>query len=263
MIHNGNNVIEDVDGKTVGTNTTPESYNALASQIYGNLTDEDGTSHQVTATLEDDGHVALDVSIRDLPAGGLDINVANVGGVAVSGAIDTNAGTVPVIGGGSQVAPFVISYMNVLDGGNNAIPVGGTGITLGGEAMWTDIQAYNGVGVGNDNPFIITQSNGQSTDNYTTTGDGAIVTATSVPKQNFSFTVNPDDPASIGLTWDIRLQASLDNVVFTDIGQHTNITGAGVLVVVSNSPCTYYRTSCVGLVLGATATFVDVPVLAM
>ncbi len=138
------NNMTNLVGNPVTNIVTADNTGVMPSGAYGFLTDEDATWHGITATLELDGHIAMDVSVRNLPAGGLDINLANWGASPVSPALDTNAGTVPVIGGGSQLAPFVISYMNVLDGGNNAIPVGGTAVTLGGDAIWTDMRAWGG-----------------------------------------------------------------------------------------------------------------------
>ncbi len=183
-------------------------------------------------------------------------------GVAVSPAFDMLATDYT----STAIAPFMGAGTWGMEIGNNTWRRAGIVVTEGvgnTGAIFTALYNADGNPVNNDTPLAITNANGQSTDNYTTTGDGATVTATSVPKQNFSFTVNPDDPASIGLTWDVRLQASLNGTVWTDIGQHTNLDGAGVLVIVEKKPCTYYRTSCVGLVLGATATFIDVPVLAL
>lgn len=93
-------------------------------------------------------------------------------------------------------------------------------------------------------------------DTYTGTGNGTTVTATSAPISVFAIQVKCTGVAAT--SWDVRLEGSLDGVNFTQILAHTNVTGDGVVLWLGavTSPCLYFRSRCVGLVLGAATNIV-------
>lgn len=97
-------------------------------------------------------------------------------------------------------------------------------------------------------------------DTFTTTGSGVLVTVTTTPLKAFSIQVKgTGTPAT---TWDIRLEGSLDGLNFSQILQHTNVTGDGAVVWSGTlfAPSLYFRSRVAGLSLG-TATNVVVTIL--
>lgn len=92
-------------------------------------------------------------------------------------------------------------------------------------------------------------------DTYTATGNGEVLDLTRAPLKSFSIQVTGTGAAAT--TWDVRLEGSLDNARFSQILQHTNVTGNGeVLWATAATPCLYVRSRCSGLVLGAATDIV-------
>lgn len=87
-------------------------------------------------------------------------------------------------------------------------------------------------------------------DAFVATGNGVTVDATAAPPKAYALVVGATGTVT---AWDIRLEGSLDNVQWTQILQHTNVTGAGVTVWsgANLSPSLYIRARCAGLTLGA------------
>jgi hypothetical protein len=98
-------------------------------------------------------------------------------------------------------------------------------------------------------PLDVESAFATRTDTYTATGDGTTIDLTAKPCKSYSLQVKATGAVT---SWDVRLEGSLDNTTFTQILQHTNITGDGVVVFSGNvlSPALYLRSRCAGLVLG-------------
>ena len=97
-------------------------------------------------------------------------------------------------------------------------------------------------------------------DTYSATGNGVTVDISATPLKGFAIQVIGTGAAAS--LWDIRLEGSLDNVNFTQILQHTNTTGDGVVLYSGATlyPSLYFRSRCAGLTLGS-ATNVVVKIL--
>lgn len=93
-------------------------------------------------------------------------------------------------------------------------------------------------------------------DTYTATGSGVTVNISTAPLKSFSIAVK--GTGGVATAWDVRLEGSLDNVNFTQILAHTNVTGDGVILFPGAvlSPCLYYRSRCSGLTLGPASNIV-------
>jgi hypothetical protein len=93
-------------------------------------------------------------------------------------------------------------------------------------------------------------------DTFTTTGFGTTVNVSSHPEQTFSIQVSGTSAAASA--WDIRLESSLDNVHFTQVLDHTNTTGDGVVLSSGSilTPSLYFRSNVVSLTLGSATNVV-------
>lgn len=122
----------------------------------------------------------------------------------------------------------------VIDGSGVIQPVSGT-INVVQSGTW-DINSIV-------NPITLNFQTGS--DVFTTTGNGSTINASSNPLKSYSLQVVISGTVTV---WDVRLEGSLDNVNFTQILQHTNVTGDGITVFSGSplSPCTYIRTRCTG-----------------
>lgn len=98
------------------------------------------------------------------------------------------------------------------------------------------------------------------TDNFTATGNGVTVDTSAQPTRSYSMQVT--GVGSAALTWDVRLEVSLDNVNFTAVLQHTNTTGDKILLSSGAplAPGLYFRSRVAGLTLGG-ATSINVVIL--
>lgn len=99
-------------------------------------------------------------------------------------------------------------------------------------------------------------------DTYTGTGNGTTVNVANSALSIFSVQVT--GTSAVATIWDVQLEGSLDNINFTQILQHTNVTGNGVVVFSAGnySPCLYFRSRCAGLTLGP-ATNIVVTIVGM
>ena len=99
-------------------------------------------------------------------------------------------------------------------------------------------------------------------DTYTVPANGTTLDCTLSAAQFFSVQVKSS--GALASAWDVRLEGSLDNVYFTQILQHTNVTGDGTIVFSGNlsSPCLYFRSRLASITLGL-ATNVVVTVLGL
>ena len=99
-------------------------------------------------------------------------------------------------------------------------------------------------------------------DTFTGTGSGVTVDASGTPTKTYAIQVV--GTGGTATAWDIRLEGSLDNTSFTQILQHTNVTGDGLVMFSGSlfSPSLYFRSRVAGLTLGG-ATNVVVTILGL
>ena len=130
----------------------------------------------------------------------------------------------------------------------------------------TDVISIQGVVGGTTIPVsgtvTIVDQFSTRTDTYTATGSGTTVNVSTAPTKSYSISVKGTGAAAT--TWDVRLEGSLDNVNFTQILQHTNVTGDGIIQYAGAtlSPSLYFRSRVAGLTLGS-ATNIVVTILGM
>lgn len=85
-------------------------------------------------------------------------------------------------------------------------------------------------------------------DTFTTVSSGTTIDTSISPLKYYSLSVVQTGTVTV---WDIRLEGSLDNTNFTQILQHTNVTGSGVTLFSSASnPSLYIRSRCAAITLG-------------
>lgn len=93
-------------------------------------------------------------------------------------------------------------------------------------------------------------------DTYTGAANGTTVTLTTYPVRDMAIVVKGTGaPAT---TWDIRLESSLDGTNFTQVLQHTNTTGDGIVLYSGSNdyPSLYIRSRCAAVVLGGASNVV-------
>lgn len=105
-------------------------------------------------------------------------------------------------------------------------------------------------------PFSTTRS-----DTFTGASNGSILNVLTPPCRDFSIICNQTGSIT---SWTIVLEGGLDGTNFSTILTHTGIIGTGVNVFsgTSRSPCFYFRSRCVAIVLGA-GTSVTTTILGM
>lgn len=89
-----------------------------------------------------------------------------------------------------------------------------------------------------------------SLDTYTAVGAGVVIDIVNNPVKSYSVQVNSN--GGLATAWDVRLEGGLDGSNFTQILQHTNVTGNLVTVFSGAvfSPTFRFRTRVAGLTLG-------------
>lgn len=96
-------------------------------------------------------------------------------------------------------------------------------------------------------------------DTYTSTASGTTVDVSTNPTQYYAIQVK--STGSVASVWDMRLEGSLNNTDFSQILQHTNTTGDGVVLwTTTPTPAMYFRSRCAGITLGL-ATNIIVTIL--
>lgn len=111
---------------------------------------------------------------------------------------------------------------------------------------------------------LATPSSETRTDTFTTVGNGVTVDTSLRPLSVFAVTVESRN--GILTSWDIRLEGSLDGTNWTQILQHTNVDPGDKQTKFSGTnrnPSLFFRSRCVGLVLGtalaAKVTILGIP----
>ena len=96
------------------------------------------------------------------------------------------------------------------------------------------------------------------TQTFTATGNGTVLDATAGPAK--SFTIQVTGTGAAPTSWDVRAEGSLNNSGFTQILQHTDTTGNGIVLYSGStlSPSLYLRIRVAGLVLGTATNIVVV-----
>lgn len=98
-------------------------------------------------------------------------------------------------------------------------------------------------------PQVVRHSGIYGTGTFTTTVSSPAFIATTSPLKNYALQVVQTGTVT---SWDVRLEGSIDGTNFSQILQHTNTTGSGVVVFSGSnvSPSLYFRARVAGLVLG-------------
>ncbi len=93
------------------------------------------------------------------------------------------------------------------------------------------------------------------TDIYTPVGPGAsgigiTVDVSTTPLRSFAVQVKGTNSAAS--SWDVKLEASLDGVNFSQVLQHVTSTGDGaILWATTFAPACYFRSRCLSITLGS------------
>ena len=97
-------------------------------------------------------------------------------------------------------------------------------------------------------------------DTFTSTTNGTTVDVSTAPLSIFGIQVK--GTGGVATTWDVRLEGSLNNIDFSTILTHTQVTGDGIVLWIGalRAPLLYFRSRVAGLVLGP-ATNVVVTIL--
>lgn len=128
---------------------------------------------------------------------------------------------------------------------NGVAPLMGNGVTGTGSPRVTIASDTSS----NTSPFYMRSPFSTRADTFTTTANGTTVNVATTPMKFFGIQVTQTGAVT---SWDVRLEGSLDNVSFSTILTHTNVTGSGaVLWLTTPAPSLYFRSRCSGLVLGA------------
>jgi hypothetical protein len=92
-------------------------------------------------------------------------------------------------------------------------------------------------------------------DTFTGVANGVTVASSEYVK---SFSIQATGTGAIPTTWNIRLEGSTDNVNFTTMLTHTNVTGNGILLFSGATlfPVLYFRSRVNSLNLGAATNIV-------
>jgi|GEM_PF-5738260 len=98
------------------------------------------------------------------------------------------------------------------------------------------------------------------TDTFTTPGSGVIIDTSLRPLSVFAIAV--EGVGGTPVSWDVRLEGSLDGSKWTKILQHTHITAEteSIYSGSNRNPCLFIRSNCVDLSLGL-ATAIKVTIL--
>ena len=157
---------------------------------------------------------------------------------------NTKLNVVPISGGGtpaSNVIPGTLPGAAVLVGA--IVTVNGNGAGVGASAGQLGVPAVDLGG-----RIFVTTGSLFLQDTFTATGNGSTNDANTVPCRDFSLQVTQTGAVT---SWDVRLEASLDGVGWTQLLAHTNVDGSGVMKSTTlRTPARFFRNRCAGLVLG-------------
>jgi hypothetical protein len=125
-------------------------------------------------------------------------------------------------------------------------------------AASTDVITVQGIAGGIALPVSVTSIFGTRTDTYTVAANGVTINASTAPVKAFAIAVKGTGGAATA--WNIVLEGSLDNVNFTTILTHSNLTGDGVVLYGGANlfPSLYYRSRLVSVTLGVATNLVVV-----
>lgn len=193
--------------------------------------------------------------------------VTVTGSVTINNATLTVAGTVTVQGtiAISTIAGNIVPGTAKGDLGKAEDAASSSGDTLVGIAPIRRDTPVAGANVSTDGDYtnMITSNYGAAwtqcmfatkADTYTTTANGTTIDVSARPMIAYSIEVKGTGAAAT--TWDVRLEASLDNTNFSQVIAHTNADGDGVTKFFTGAPGLYFRSRCAGLVLGGATNIV-------
>lgn len=108
----------------------------------------------------------------------------------------------------------------------------------------------------NTTPWLVAQFSSNRADTFTSAANGTTIDVSTKPTKSYAIAVKGTGASAT--TWDIRLEGSLDNTNFTQILQHTNTTGDGVVLFSGAvlGPALYIRSRVAAVVLGAASNVV-------
>ncbi len=176
---------------------------------------------------------------------GAPADITQIGGVYVS----TNTGAIPVSVSASSPTASVTAYLPA-----------GSSMTV----SFATPQPITGAvsQVSSSIPWSMGVISTAATNSFTATGSSPSVTASLFPVKSYAIQIK--GTGSAATVWDARLEGSMDNSNFTQILQHTNTTGDGVIVFSGAlvAPSVYIRCRIAGLTL-APATAIVCNILGM
>jgi len=86
------------------------------------------------------------------------------------------------------------------------------------------------------------------THTFTAIGTGPVLDMSNSPMKYFSMEVKTTGAV---LFWEVVIESSLDNIDYTTIGSHSEITGSGILLFIATpSPSKYIKSNCKLINLG-------------
>ncbi len=92
-------------------------------------------------------------------------------------------------------------------------------------------------------------------DTFTTAASGTTIDTSLAPLKYYSLQVKGTGASAT--TWDVRLEGSLDNVNFSQLIQHTNVTGDGAVLWLGTAAASFYiRSRCAAVALGSATNIV-------
>lgn len=242
-----------IDQSTPGTTNAVQVTGSLPSgtNVIGHVITDSGSvstvSGTVTANIGTTNGLALDTSVNSLlkPASTL-AAVTSVGTVSAVTAI-TNA-----LPAGTNLLGKV-GIDQTTPGTTNAVStayIGSTAVSTGNGVSGAGVQRV--VIASDQTAFAVTAAPNFKTraDTYTTTSSGTTVDASLAPVKSFTIAVKATGAVT---SWSVVLECSMDNVNFSTVLTHSNVTpGDGQTLSSGTSlfPCLYFRSRSTALVLG-------------
>lgn len=271
---------------TLTTGQTATAQFTAAQNLKQDISTIAGTAPTTVGKLDVKGADG-DVFVRQATASNLNATVVGTGTFVaqVTGSVTANAGTnlntsllaLDTTVGLAQASatagergPLVQGAVTTLapgyaSGTTNPLSLTTTGaLRTDGSAVTQNVNVafVGGATAGSGVIGIVTDQATFRVDAYTSVTSGTTVVATSTPYKAYAIQVKGTGGTAV--TWDVRLEGSLNNVNFSTILQHTNTTGDGAVVWsgAAMSPALYFRSRCAGIVLGTasdiTATVVGI-----
>jgi hypothetical protein len=138
---------------------------------------------------------------------------------------------------------------------SDGTPAGGNSILVSGVDGNGDAQTIATNTSGDVNVGVVANLYRSRSDTFTVAGNGTTVNASSTPLKHYSVQVKGTGAAASA--WEVRLEASLDGVNFSQVLQHITSTGDGaILWATTPAPSLYFRSRCVSVTLGSATNLI-------